>query len=209
MTDTTIHNSINDRHPILIDIPMPIRTPRLIIRNVFPNDGAAIMDAKKDSWNDLCRWMPWTKTGIGTLDDMEKIIRENYAKFILREDMMMVATTHDGRVIASTGLHGFDWEFRRFEIGYWVRSTDHNKGYATEIANALTRFAFTALHARRVEICAAESNIASRRVIEKLGFELESLKKADSLLPNGTVTGHAEYVRYDMVNLPPLNVTWG
>ncbi len=205
MTDTTKP----DRHPILIDIPMPIRTPRLIIRNVLPGDGAALVDAKRDSWDDLTKWMPWTKEGLGTVDHMEEIVRRNYAKFILREDMMMIATTHDGRVVASSGLHRFDWEFRRFEIGYWVRSTDHNKGYATEIANALTRFAFDVLDARRVEICAAEFNIASRRVIEKLGFELESLKKADSLLPDGTVTGHAEYVRYDKIGLPPLDVTWG
>ncbi len=205
----TTTESIEPRHPILMDIPMPIRTPRLIIRNVLPGDGAAIVDAKKDSWDDLIKWMPWTKTGIGTVDDMEKIVRENYAKYILRDEMMMVAFDGDGRLIASTGLHRFDWEFRRFEIGYWVRSTDHNKGYATEIANALTRFAFDVLDARRVEICAAEFNAASRRVIEKLGFEMEALRKADALLPDGTVTGHAEYVRYDKIGLPPLEVTYG
>lgn len=195
--------------PILIDIPMPIRTPRLIIRNVLPGDGAAIYDAKIDSWNELSKWMPFTKGGIGTADDTEKVIREHHAKFILRDDMMMVAKTHDGRVIASTGLHRFDWEFRSFEIGYWVRSPDHNKGYASEIANALTRFAFDELDARRVMICAATSNGASRRVIEKLGYDLESLRAADALLPDGTVTGHAEYVRYTTTGLPPLDVTWG
>jgi RimJ/RimL family protein N-acetyltransferase len=203
MTDT------NTRHPILIDIPMPIRTPRLIIRNVLPGDGAAMHEIKTESWDDLCKWMPWTKFGVGTVDEAEKVIRENHAKFILREDMMMTALTHDGRTIAMCGLHRFDWEFRRFEIGYYVRSADHNKGYATELANALTRFAFDALNARRVEICAATSNAASRRVIEKLGYDLESLKKADALLPDGTVTGHADYVRYNTDGLPSLDVTWG
>ncbi len=60
MTDTTI------RHPILTDIPMPIHTPRLLIRNVLPGDGDAIYEAKKDSWDELTKWMPWTKEGIGT-----------------------------------------------------------------------------------------------------------------------------------------------
>lgn len=197
------------RHPILIDIPMPIRTPRLIIRNVLPGDGTAMQEIKSESWDDLCKWMPFTKHGVGTVDEAEKTIRENHAKYILREDMMMAAFTHDGRLISMCGLHRFDWEFRSFEIGYYVRSADHNKGYATELANALTRFAFGVLDARRVEICAATSNFASRRVIEKLGFELESLKKADALLPDGTVTGHAEYVRYNTDGLPPLDVTWG
>ncbi len=197
------------RHPILTDIPMPIHTPRLLIRNVLPGDGAAIFEAKGDSWDELTKWMPWTKEGIGTVDDMEKIIRENHAKFILREDMMMIAFDKTGRVIASSGLHRFDWELRRFEIGYWVRSTDHNKGYATEIANALTRYAFEELKARRVEICAAEINAASRRVIEKLGFELEALRKTDTVMTDGTITGSAEYVRFNMDGLPNLDVKWG
>jgi RimJ/RimL family protein N-acetyltransferase len=197
------------KEPILIDIPMPIRTPRLVIRNVLPGDGAAMHEIKVESFDDLCKWMPWTKLGVGTVDDAEKVIRENHAKYILREDMMMAAFTHDGRLIAMCGLHRFDWEFRSFEIGYYVRTSDHSKGYATELANALTRFAFGALDARRVIICAATANAASRRVTEKLGFELESLVKADALLPDGTVTGHANYVRYDINGLPDQNVIWG
>lgn len=197
------------KEPILIDIPMPIRTPRLILRNVLPGDGAAMQEIKAESWDELCRWMAWTNLGVGTVDDAEKVIRENHAKYILREDMMMAAFTHDGRLISMCGLHRMDWEFRSFEIGYYVRTSEHNKGYATELAGALTRFAFGALEARRVIICAATANAASRRVIEKLGFELESLVKADALLPDGSVTGHANYVRYDMDRLPDQDVAWG
>ena len=197
------------KDPILIDIPMPIRTPRLMIRNVLPGDGVAMQEIRTESWDDLCKWMPWTTLGVGTIDDAEKVIRENHAKYILREDMMMAAFTHDGRLIGMCGLHRFDWEFRSFEIGYYVRTSDHNKGYATEIANALTRFAFDELNARRVIICAATFNEASRRVIEKLGYGLESLVKADAVLPDGTVTGHANYVRYDTIDLPSLDVKWG
>ena len=159
--------------PILIDIPMPIRTPRLLIRNALPGDGVAMHDVLTESWNDLSRWMPFTKSGLGTVDVYEKIIRENHAKYILREDMMMCAFNHAGRLIAMCGLHRFDWKFRSFEIGYYVRSSEHNKGYATELANALTSFAFGALEARRVVITAATENEASRRVIEKLNYCLK------------------------------------
>lgn len=197
------------KDPILLDIPMPIRTPRLIIRNVLPHDGAAMHAVKAETWDELCKWMPWTKEGLGTVDDAEKVIRQNHAKFILRDDMMMMAFDDTGRLVAMTGLHRFDWTFRRFEIGYYVRTSEMGKGYATEIANALTQFAFGALNARRVEICAATENAASRRVIEKLGFDLEYVSQADALLPDGSVTGHAQYVRYDVANLPALDVTWG
>lgn len=197
------------KDPILIDIPMPIHTPRLMIRNVLPGDGAAMYEVKKETWDDLALWMPWTNLGLGTVDDAEKVIRENHAKYILRQDMMMTAFNKAGHMVAMTGLHRFDWEFRRFEIGYYVRKSAMGQGYATEIANALTRFAFNALNARRVEICAATENVASRRVIEKLGYDLETLTKADALLPDGTPTGHANYVRYNTDALPELAVSWG
>ena len=196
-------------NPILIDIPMPIRTPRLVLRTPQAGDGAIVHDAKVESQGDLEKWMPWAKGDIGTVEQTEIVVRENFAKFILRQDMMLLAFNHTGRFIGSTGLHRFDWEFRSFEIGYWIRSTEHRKGYASEIANALTRFAFGALNARRVMIAAATANTASRKVIEKNGYELESLMKADHFLPDGSVTGTAQYVRYNIDGLAPLDVMWG
>ncbi|HOO51073.1 MAG TPA: GNAT family N-acetyltransferase [Alphaproteobacteria bacterium] len=198
----------NTIDPILIDIPFPIMTPRLMIRNVMPGDGEAMHEVRAESWEDLKKWMDWANKDIGDARDAEKIIRENYAKYILREDMMCAAFTHDGRLIALCGLHRFDWTTRSFDIGYYVRSSEHNKGYATELANALTRFAFGALNANRVSICAATGNAASRRVIEKLEFGLETVTKFDAFLPDGSPTGHASYVRYDIESLPDLEVSW-
>lgn len=200
-----IYNTVD---PILIDIPFPIKTPRLMIRNVMPGDGEAMHEVLAESWDDLCKWMEFTNHGLKTIDDAEKIIRENCAKYILREDMMCAAFTHDGRLISMCGLHDINWRTRSFDIGYYVRSSKHNKGYATELANALTRFAFGALDANRVSISAASNNIASRRVIEKLGFGLESVTKFDAFLPDRSPTGHAVYVRYDVDSLPDLEVSW-
>jgi len=198
----------NTIDPILIDIPFPIMTPRLMIRNVMPGDGKAMHEVLEESWTDLCNWMEFTNHGPKTADDTEKLIRENHARYILREDIMCAAFTHDRRLISMCGLHRFDWTARSFDIGYYVRSSEHNKGYATELANALTRFAFGALDANRVSISAASNNAASRRVIEKLEFGLETVTKFDAFLPDGSPTGHASYVRYNIDGLPDLDVTW-
>ena len=45
--------------PILIDIPMPIRTPRLVIRNILPGDGEQVQAAKNETWDILKKWMPF------------------------------------------------------------------------------------------------------------------------------------------------------
>ncbi len=198
--------------PILIDVPIPIVTDRLILRAPRAGDGAKLHDAKAASFNELARWMPWARE-LGSVEDSEEVAREACAKFIRREDLMLLGferlkNGEEGDLIVSTGLHRMDWNLRIFEIGYWVRSPNAGNGYATETTNALLFYAFNALAASKVRICHAGGNDASRRVIEKLGFEKEGVLKRDAILPDGTITDHHWYARFDDKNLPELKVTW-
>lgn len=193
---------------VLIDIPMPITTPRLILRPPQPGDGAAIHEAKIETRTELLRWMEWAKKD-ETVDDNEAMVRKAHASFILREDMMLFGFHRDtGELIVSTGLHRFNWSIGKFEIGYWVRKKFHNQGYATEAANSLTRFAFGALNARRVQIFHADGNDASGSVIQKLGFEKECIRRADHRLPDGNIVASHDYACFNIDALPDLEVTW-
>jgi len=57
-------------------------------------------------------------------------------------------------------------------LGYRLRRAAWGKGYATEGARALIRLGFTQLGVRRVVATTYEHNLASRRVMEKLGMTL-------------------------------------
>ena len=196
-------------HPVLIDMPMPIITPRLILRPAQTGDGMALHEATCETWDQLSQWLPWAKT-IGTPAESEIVVRQAYARFILREDFFALGFCRDtGELLLASGLHRFDWQIRRFEIGYWVRKSAQNKGLATECAHALTRYAFEVLNARAVVIDVAQGNEASLRVPQKLDFVQEGIAQYGLLLPSGQ-TSHAHiYVRTDLANLPPLTITWG
>ena len=202
MTDTN-----KETDPILIDVPMPIETPRLTLRPAMPNDGRALYDAIEETKDDLRLWMPWINDHTD-VNHTEGVCRKAYADFILRKDMMMLAFNRAGNLVGATGLHRFDWKTRRFEIGYWVRKTEQGKGYATEIANALTRYAFNALSGNVVMIGHAEGNDASRNVIAKLGFDYEGCTRLDEKLPNGDIVDSHSYSRTNLDGLPDLKVTW-
>lgn len=205
-TTTTHHKPLE---PILIDIPLPIETPRLRLEIDQPGFGPHLHVMKEETWDDLLQWMPWAHSDPRSLDADEINCRKAYAQFILRQDMRMVGFERaTGRPVMMTGLHRFDWTARHFEIGYWVRRSAQGQGYATEAALALTRFAFEALQARRVEITHAEGNERSRNVIEKLGFVREAIRKDDAVMPDGRVMTHYEYVRFDTAGLPPLDIRW-
>jgi RimJ/RimL family protein N-acetyltransferase len=58
------------------------------------------------------------------------------------------------------------------ELGYRLRRSVWGKGYATEAARALLRQGFAALGVERVFATTYQDNLASRRVMEKLGMTL-------------------------------------
>lgn len=195
--------------PILIDLPVPVITPRLILRPAMPGDGPALHEAKMETWDLLTPWMPWTKTKSSVAED-EALVRHAYARFIKREDMMMLGFCRQSeKLLLATGLHGLDWETRRFEIGYWVRKSAQGQGYAQESTNALTRYTLEAMKARAVVIYAALNNRPSHNVAQKLGFIEEGTFKAARLLPTGEISDAVYYVRTSAENLPPLDVHWG
>lgn len=205
--DTTI---LHDIDPVLVDVPVPIYTDRLMLRPPQKGDGAALSEAKRASWPELTTWMPWATGDVADISEEtdEIMCRTQQAKYLLREDLMMFAFIREtGKLIAGTGLHRMNWRARLFEIGYWVRSDETGKGYATELTNALTRYAFDVLSANRVYICHDTDNGASRRVIEKLGFKKEG-ETHNSDVRGDRLSGTCHYARYDTDDLPKINLTW-
>ena len=76
-------------------------------------------------------------------------------------------------VLGGTGLHPRGGEGAR-EIGYWIRADQVNKGYATEVAAALTRVGFEIEKLRRMGIHCDVDNVRSAAVPPKLGYTHEA-----------------------------------
>jgi RimJ/RimL family protein N-acetyltransferase len=57
------------------------------------------------------------------------------------------------------------------ELGYWLGAKHWGKGYATEAVRAVIDHAFTDLDCEAVQSAARVTNPASRRVLEKCGFQ--------------------------------------
>lgn len=197
-------------HPVLIDMPMPIRTPRLLLRTKQPGDGALTSAAVAETWDDLNRWMRWAENPDDfTPERMEIRTRQVMASFLLREFVELIGIeTATGKPVVWCGLHDIDWTARICDTGYWVRKSSQNRGFATEAANALVRYAFSALGMHRVGLTFSAGNEASRRVAEKLGFQLEGIQRAANVLPGGRFADRHLYARFDAVGLPDLGVTW-
>jgi ribosomal-protein-serine acetyltransferase len=197
-------------NPILIDVPMPIRTPRLLIRPKQVGDGAITSAAVAETWDELHKWMRWAENRDAfTAESMEIRNRQVIASFILRESIELIGVeAATGTAVIWCGLHDLDWQGRQCDTGCWVRKAAQGRGFATEAANALVRYAFGALGMRRIGLTHSAGNEASRRIAERLGFSFEGIQRDANILPGGRNADRYCYARLDVAGLPDLEVQW-
>jgi RimJ/RimL family protein N-acetyltransferase len=173
--------------PILFPIPESLESKRLVIRAPLWEDGPAINEAVKESIEELRPWMPWAKS-IPTIDESEAGIRRARLQFLERTDLrLLLILKETGQLIGSSGLHRIDWKSRKFEIGYWVRTSFAKQGYITEAVEAITKYAVHELLANRIEIRCDSRNQRSSAVAERLGFTLEGILRNDKCDVEGTL----------------------
>lgn len=185
--------------PLTIDLPERIETERLLLRSPRPGDGAVLNAAVCASIAELQPWLPWAQTA-PTAEESELQCRKMHARFVAREDLPVFiferrADGGEGELLGGSGLHRIDWAVPRFEIGYWRRSGHDGRGIVTEAARALTRLAFDALGARRVEVRMDARNLRSMRVAERAGFAFEGVLRQDALTVDGRPRDTRVYAR--------------
>jgi ribosomal-protein-alanine N-acetyltransferase len=70
---------------------------------------------------------------------------------------------------------------RRAELGYWMGVPYWGQGFATEAASAVLAFGFDTLRLRKIHASHFSGNIASGRVLEKIGMRHEGCFRAHIL----------------------------
>jgi RimJ/RimL family protein N-acetyltransferase len=144
------------------DFALPVlATERLLLRAPFPQDAGAIARLANDrriAVNTARLPHPYA------IDDAEQFI----ASANRREGEATYVITLEGAPIGDCGV------YRREggpEVGYWLGVPYWGKGFATEAVRALIDHAFGDLAHETLLAGARVSNPASRRVLEKCGFQ--------------------------------------
>jgi [ribosomal protein S5]-alanine N-acetyltransferase len=91
--------------------------------------------------------------------------------------MAFAVSTLPGRELCgAVGLH-LSEAHKNAEIGYWIGVPFWGKGFATEAARAVVEFGFQNLNLRRIYAHHHAGNIASQRVLEKIGMKHEGCSR--------------------------------
>jgi RimJ/RimL family protein N-acetyltransferase len=95
---------------------------------------------------------------------------------------LVVERLDDQAFLGWCTLQTWNPEFRSASLGYCYGQAAWGHGYATEAAHALLDWGFATLDLNRVQAEADTRNVASRRVLEKLGFRLEGTLREDCVV---------------------------
>ena len=88
----------------------------------------------------------------------------------------------DGEAVGGVGfVPGSDVERYSAEIGYWLSETLWGRGITTEALMLITSHIFADLNMLRLFALPFADNLASRRVLEKAGYEFEGILRASSV----------------------------
>ncbi|MEF2072075.1 GNAT family N-acetyltransferase [Consotaella aegiceratis] len=140
----------------------PLLTPRLTLRTPHEDNAPAIAELANDRRvADMVSSLPHPYG----IEDADLFIDGAQGR-----PVFVVNCRKDGRLMGVASLR-FAGRTTVAELGYWLGHTFWNQGYATEAAHAVIDFGFRDLHLDLIEVSCRAVNNASRRVIQKCGFQ--------------------------------------
>ncbi|GAB3198532.1 GNAT family protein [Nocardioides hungaricus] len=164
----------------LSSVAWPVRTGRLVISPATPDDIDATWAFRR--LPEVCEWVT---------HDVQP--RDEYAAMFLEPDRLTstLVVEHDGAVVGDLMIRiGDCWAQAEVkeqaagtqaELGWTLDPAYGGQGLATEAAAELVRICFEDLGLRRVTALCFADNVASWRLMERLGMRREEHNVAESL----------------------------
>ncbi|KOX16027.1 GCN5 family acetyltransferase [Nocardiopsis sp. NRRL B-16309] len=157
-----------------------MREGPVVLRPLRLRDAVALRDtrARNEEW--LRPWeptypeMPLRTTGLSPYIGMLQAIRRE-----ARHGLSMPwAITYDGRFVGQLTVGAIVWgSARSAQVGYWVDSGHAGRGITPTAVALAVDHAFFHVGLHRIEANIRPENRASRRVVAKLGFRDEGVRR--------------------------------
>ncbi|KID29088.1 acetyltransferase, ribosomal protein N-acetylase [Prauserella sp. Am3] len=185
---------------MIVDRTRVLRTPRLVLRAFVSADLDPLHAIR--SREDVNRYLyerPMSREDVAA-KLAERI--ERYSTLAEPGDTLLLAVTlrgadgEPGEVIGDVNLHWHQGEHKQAEVGYVLHPDHAGKGFATEATRPLVELAFTELGVHRVCGRLDARNLASARVLEKLGMRREAHLRENEWV-KGEWTDEAVYAVLD------------
>lgn len=144
---------------------MHLKTERLSIRKFQSTDWQAVLEYTSDS--NVMKYLP---DGIFTEQDAKDFVNSNIGENAEKFAVIL----NDGNVLIGHMVFHPWYGENTYEIGWVLHPNYHSKGFATEAALAIVKYAFEEVNVHRIIATCQPQNIPSYRIMEKIGMRREA-----------------------------------
>jgi len=166
-----------------------LQTSRLLLRPLRPSDAAAVFALRSDpKVARYAGYIPWT-----SIESARTMIERDMNWLATGENIRLgIVGPHGDEVIGTCTLFHLDEQCRRADIGYDLCPAFWGHGFINEALTALIQYGFSSMQLNRLEADVDPSNMASIKVLERLGFQREGFMR-ERWIVNGVKSDTAFY----------------
>jgi ribosomal-protein-alanine N-acetyltransferase len=170
-------------------------TPHLVLKVLKPDAAQQVLDFYLTDRELFERFEPDRLPNFYTRQFQKQILTYEY-NMAVKGDMLryyIYEKENPNRIIGTVSIqHILRGYFASCEIGYKFSAAVHRRGYATETLGLITEKIFSDMKLHRIVARALPDNVASIRLLEKIGFEYEGVTRG-YLYMHGKWEDHAQY----------------
>lgn len=151
-----------------------LETPRLILKGFSPEDMNYI-------FSNMNKMEVMQLLGHRNEEDFFKEQEKQQRGYATYNRSFLLFLLHDketGRIIGRCGIHNWNADHFRAEIGYnMIEENLKRKGFMSEAIEAIIAYGFRELNLNRIEALVAPGNVPSIRLLQKNNFIQEAVLK--------------------------------
>jgi ribosomal-protein-alanine N-acetyltransferase len=149
---------------------------KVTIRGVTKKDARELEFQLLENRGWLRKWEATTPGGFVSLDTRAGI--RHLLSHAKAGTALPFIIEYEGKLAGQLNVSGLvQGSLSTAQLGYWVTERVAGKGVTPTAVALATDYCFSALGLHRMEICIRPENAASLRVVEKLGFRYEGLRR--------------------------------
>ncbi|MBU2713554.1 GNAT family N-acetyltransferase [Zooshikella harenae] len=161
-----------------------INTHQLILRPLTEIDAKALFSIFSDQ--ETMRY--WSSPPIKKIQEADELIERCMVNYQTQQALCLgLEYQNTAQLIGTCTLFSIHQASRRAELGYILKRDYWGRGLMQEALNAFIHFAFTSLDLHRLEADIDPRNHASKRVLQRLGFNKEGFLR-ERWMVNGEIS---------------------
>ncbi|MGB3205642.1 MAG: GNAT family N-acetyltransferase [Crinalium sp.] len=148
-----------------------LKTQRLVLRKIKLSDAEDMFEYASDPV--VAKYTTWTAHQ--SIEHSKRFVNKILEFYNTHQLTVWGIVDTNGKFIGTCGFGELQLIDARAELGYALSRKYWGKGYMTEAVTAVINFGFSNMPLNRIEARCEPENIASLRVLEKVGMKYEGL----------------------------------